>query len=384
MTPVSDAAARAVPVPNVALIDALPTELSRAVISSAPKTMTAAILRGKEDVRIERIPVAALKPGEIRVQIGAALTCGTDVKVFRRGYHARMIQPPAVFGHEFAGTITEVGENVAAWRVGQRVTSANSAPCGECYYCRRDLTELCDDLQFLNGAYAESIVIPARFVSRSLYEIPASLSFAEAALTEPLACVVHGMEAVPIRSGETVVVLGTGPIGLMFVRLCHLAGARVIAAGRRRERLNLASRLGADEVFDVNKTPNLIDVLKARTDDGRGADKVIEAVGTPDAWQTAIALGRKAATISLFGGCPKDSLVTLDTHRIHYDELTLVGAFHHTPRTFRAALDLICRQAVPARDFLTETAPLSELPAVLAALARGKNRAVKIAIDTGG
>ena len=197
------------------------------------KTMTAAILRGKEDVRIEQVPVNALLPGEARVQIGAALTCGTDVKVFRRGYHARMGQPPLRFGHEFAGTISEVGENVTQWQVGQRIVAANSAPCGACYYCRRELFEICDDLQFLNGAYAESIVIPARFVSRSLYELPASLPFAEAALTEPLACVARGMEAVPIRSGDTVIVLGTGPIGLLFVRLCHLAGARVIAAGRR-------------------------------------------------------------------------------------------------------------------------------------------------------
>lgn len=356
----------------------------RAVVFSAAKTMNAAILRGKEDVRIERVSVKNLLPDEVRVRIGAALTCGTDVKVFRWGYHARMGKPPFPFGHEFAGTISEVGENVTAWRAGQRIVAANSAPCGNCYYCRREMFEICDDLQFLNGAYAESIVIPARFVSRSLYELPASLPFAEAALTEPLACVVRGMEAVPIRSGDTVIVLGTGPIGLLFVRLCHLAGARVIAAGRRNERLKLALKLGANEVFDVRETSDVIETLKARTDSGRGADVVIEAVGTPDAWQTAIALGRKAATISLFGGCPKDTTITLDTHRIHYDEMKLVGAFHHTPRTFRAALDLICSGKVPARDFLTETAPLFELPAVLATLAQGTSRAVKIAIDTGG
>ncbi len=344
--------------------------------------MTAAVLHGKEDLRIEQIPVPELRPGEVRVQIGAALTCGTDVKVFRRGYHARMIRPPLVFGHEFAGTISEVGAGVANWRIGQRVVAANSAPCGACYYCRRDLTEICDDLQFLNGAYAESLVISERFVSSSLYEIPDSLPFAEAALTEPLACVVHGMEAVSVKKNDTVIVLGLGPIGLLFVRLCHLAGAKVIAAGRRAERLHLARTLGADAVFDISETPDILAALRTRTEEGRGADIVIEAVGTPDAWQTAIALGRKAATISLFGGCPQDSTVTLDTHRIHYDEMRLVGAFHHTPRTFRAALDLICSGQVPSRAFLTETAPLSELPAVLATLAQGRSRAVKVAIDT--
>ena len=345
------------------------------------KTFAAAVLHGREDVRIDRMPVTALKPGEVRVQIGAALTCGTDVKVFRRGYHARMLQPPIRFGHEFAGTITEVGAGVEErWEIGQKVLAANSAPCGECYYCRRELPEICDDLEFLNGAYAESLVIPARFVSRSLYELPAPLSFAEAALTEPLACVVHGMESISVTRGETVIVLGTGPIGLLFVRLCHLAGANVIAAGRRPERLKLALELGANEVFDERETPDLISTLKARTEAGRGADKVIEAVGTPEAWQTAIALGRKAATISLFGGCPKDTTITLDTHRLHYDELTLTGAFHHTPRTFRAALNLIRSGDVPARAFISETVPLAELPAVLAALAAGTSRAVKVAI----
>ena len=342
--------------------------------------MTGAILHGREDVRVERVPLPELQPGEIRVQIGAALTCGTDVKIFRRGYHARMMQPPVAFGHEFAGTISEVGAGVTQWRTGQRVVVANSAPCGECYYCRRDLAEICDDLHFLNGAYADSIVIPARFAAKSVYEIPPSLSFAEAALTEPLACVVRGMEAVPVTAGETVIVLGTGPIGLLFIRLCHRAGARALAAGRRAERLALASQLGADEVFDVDASPDLISALRARTEAGRGADKVIEAVGTPDAWQTAIALGRKAATISLFGGCPKETTVTLDTHRIHYDEMKLVGAFHHTARTFRAALDLIASGAVPAHEFVSQEAPLSELPAILASLANGTSRAVKVAI----
>ena len=355
------------------------TDISPA--ETTKKTIAAAVLHGREDVRIDQIPIVALKPGEVRVQIGAALTCGTDVKIFRRGYHARMLQPPIRFGHEFAGTISEIGESVTPWKIGQKVVAANSAPCGECYYCRRELPEICDDLEFLNGAYAESLVIPARFVSRSLYELPAPLSFAEAALTEPLACVVHGMEAVPVAKGETVIVLGTGPIGLLFVRLCHLAGANVIAAGRRPERLNLALELGANEVFDERETPSLIATLKARTEAGRGADKVIEAVGTPESWQTAIALGRKAATISLFGGCPRDTTITLDTHRLHYDEMTLTGAFHHTPQTFRAALDLIRSDLVPARAFISETVPLSELPTVLAALAAGTSRAVKVAIE---
>jgi L-iditol 2-dehydrogenase len=343
--------------------------------------MTAAVLYGKEDVRIERVPVPGVGPGEVRVRIGAALTCGTDVKVFRRGYHARMIRPPAVFGHEFAGTIDAVGAGVESWQIGKRVVAANSAPCGDCFYCRRAAPELCEDLLFLNGAYAEAVTIPARIVAKNLYAIPDSLSFAEAALTEPLACVVRGMAAVPVQSAETVVVLGLGPIGLLFVRLCVLAGARVLAAGRRAERLALAAELGAAEVFDSAAVPDILPLLRSRTEGERGPDKVIEAVGRPEAWEQAIALVRKAGTVSLFGGCPAETFVRLDTHRVHYDELTLVGAFHHTPETFRQALDLIARGDVPAPAFLQQTAPLTALPTVLTSLLNGSNGAVKTVIQ---
>ncbi len=333
--------------------------------------MTGAVLYGRQDVRVATVATPPVGTGEVRVRIMAALTCGTDVKVYRRGYHARMIRPPALFGHEFAGVIEAVGPDAAAWRVGQRVVAANSAPCGDCYYCRRDLAELCEDLLFLNGAYAEYITIPARVVAKNLLPIPSHVAFAEAALTEPLACVVHGMEAVPVAPGETVIVLGLGPIGLLFVRLCKLAGARVLACGRHGARLALAAQLGADEVFDAREVADLTETLRARTEGGRGADKVIEAVGTPETWAMAVALGRKAATISLFGGCAKDSVLALNADRIHYDELKLVGAFHHTPAAIRTALRLIADGQVPARAFVQEHAALRDLPDVLAALSQG-------------
>jgi len=344
------------------------------------QTMMAAVLYGREDVRIEQVPIPALGPGEVRVRIGAALTCGTDVKVFRRGYHARMIQPPALFGHEFAGVIEAVGPEAAKWRIGQRVVAANSAPCSVCFYCRRNREELCEDLLFLNGAYAETITIPARIAARNLIPLPDSLAYEEAALAEPLACVVRGMEAMPVQAGETIIVLGSGPIGLLFVRLCHLAGARVLAVGRRSARLALAEHLGADEVFDIGETPDVVNALRERTEGGRGADKVIEAVGRPEAWEQAIALARKAGTVSLFGGCPADTAISLSTHRVHYDELTLLGTFHHTPRAFRAALELIASGQVPAQAFLQQRAPLADLPHVLSALAQGTDSAVKTVI----
>lgn len=238
---------------------------------------------------------------------------------------------------------------------------------------------------FLNGAYAERITVPARIVAKNMLLTPDHLSDAEAALTEPLACVVHGMASMPVMAGETVIVLGAGPIGLLFVRLCSLAGARVLAVGRRTERLALAAELGASEVFDEREiaSADLITTLNAHTEGGRGADKVIEAVGSPAVWETAIGLGRKAATISLFGGCPAGTSIALDTHRMHYEELKLVGAFHHTPKTIRDALEHISDGSVPAAKFIQHSASLSELPQVLADLAQGRQSAVKTAILPG-
>src|SRR5580693_2770247 len=156
--------------------------------------MMAAVLYGKEHLQVEPVAVPTIESGDILVRVRVALTCGTDVKVFRRGYHARMIVPPALFGHELAGDVVAVGENVSRFRVGQRIVAANSAPCLECFYCKRGLENLCDDLLFNNGAYAEFIRIPARIVERNMYEIPSHVSYQDAALIEPLACAVHGFE----------------------------------------------------------------------------------------------------------------------------------------------------------------------------------------------
>ena len=157
-------------------------------------TMQAAILHGREDIRIESVPVPKAEPGELIVQVGAALTCGTDLKVFRRGYHARMIVPPALFGHELAGTVVEAGPGVADFKSGDRVVALNSAPCGNCYFCQHNQENLCDDLLFNNGAYAEFIRIPARIVAKNTLRVPDHVPLEHAALTEPLACAVHGFE----------------------------------------------------------------------------------------------------------------------------------------------------------------------------------------------
>jgi L-iditol 2-dehydrogenase len=345
------------------------------------KKMKAAVLYGKEDVRVEHVSLRDLGHGEVRVQIGAALTCGTDLKVYRRGYHARMIVPPAVFGHELAGTISEVGPGVKGWRVGDRVVAANSAPCGGCFHCREGQENLCDDLLFLNGAYAESIVIPGRIVEKNLLHLKPGTEFRDAALAEPLACVVQGVEDTRLRKGQRVLVVGAGPIGLMFAVLAKHLGCEVTVAGRRAGRLEAARRLGADHVVDVGHGGSLDETIRKKT--ASPFDAVIEAVGKPEVWEAGVRLVRKGGTVNFFGGCPSGTSISLDTTLIHYSNLTLLASFHHTPRTIRRALEYIEAGIVRAADFVDGECGLDELPALLAQMTAG-NQAVKTLIRVRG
>ena len=180
--------------------------------------MTAAVLYGKEDLRLERVAVPQAGRGELVVRVGAALTCGTDLKVYRRGYHAMMLKPPIPFGHEFAGVVAEVGAGVTAFREGDRVVAMNSAPCDACFFCRHGQQNLCEDLLFNNGTYAEFIRIPARIVEKNTLLVPNGVPLEHAALTEPLACVVRGLEGSAAKAGDMMVVIGAGR-GLWAPRL---------------------------------------------------------------------------------------------------------------------------------------------------------------------
>lgn len=331
--------------------------------------MQALVLHGREDARLEQVPVPQPGTGEVLVRVAAALTCGTDLKVFRRGYHARMIVPPALFGHEMAGVVAAVGPGAGAWRPGDRVVAANSAPCGECFYCRRDREELCEDLLFWNGAYAEYALLPARLAAKNLLPVPEALPLEHAALVEPLACAVHGVEETGVRAGETLAVLGDGPLGLLLARCGVLAGAAVLLLGRHPARLEVARRLGALETLAAPDPETALRWVRERTA-GRGADRVIEAVGRPEAWEQAVGLARPGGTVNLFGGCPAGTSATFDTARLHYEALTLVGTFHHTPATVRRALELLSAGQVPAGLLIQERASLADLPELLPRLAR--------------
>jgi len=326
--------------------------------------MMAAVLYGKEHLRVEPVAVPTIDSGDILVRVKVALTCGTDVKVFRRGYHARMIVPPAVFGHELAGDVVAVGAGVTRFSVGQRVVAANSAPCETCYFCRRGLQNLCEDLLFNNGAYAEYIRIPARIVEGNTYEIPAYVDYRDAALVEPLACVVRGFEESGPQPGDTMAIIGLGPIGLMFVKLAKLRGCRVIAVGRRKTQLDRAASLGADDLIVGADGSDPVAEIRALTH-GRGVDVSIEAVGKPTTWQWAVNCLRRGGTVNFFGGCPNDSKVNLDTALLHYSEITCKASFHHTPEYIRKALDLVSAGHITASVFVNREEPLANLLEVM-------------------
>src|SRR5512135_1975782 len=205
--------------------------------------MTAAVLYGKEDVKIEKVPIPRVSPGEVLIKVQVALTCGTDLKVYQRGYHARMIVPPALFGHELAGVVEEVGAGVKLFKPGMRVVALNSAPCQMCFYCSKHQENLCEDLLFNNGAYAEYIRIPRRIVETNMLAVPPDVTYEEAAMVEPLACVLRGLHETGVEIGDTVAVIGGGPIGLMFMQVAKLIGCNVIGVVKRESQVAFAQRL---------------------------------------------------------------------------------------------------------------------------------------------
>jgi L-iditol 2-dehydrogenase len=332
--------------------------------------MRAAVFHGREDVRIEDVPCPRPGPGEVLLRNEVALTCGTDAKVFRRGYHARMLALPAPFGHEAAGMVETVGAGVEGFKPGMRVVWANSAPCDACEYCRAGRHSLCDDLLFWNGGYAQFSVLPARLVARNLIAVPDGVPLRNAAMSEPLACVVRGLEPCRVQAGQSVAVIGTGSIGLMFVVLLKARGAHVIVAGRGAPGLERARELGADHAVSAHDG-DLGEHIRSASRDGRGADVVIEAVGLPETAEAALHAVRKGGIVNVFGGSPADAQVRLEAARLHYQELTVLGTFHHTPEAFREALRLIVAGEVDPNAFVRADAPLAALPDVLRAMGQG-------------
>lgn len=348
--------------------------------------MTAAVLYGKEDLRLERVAVPRPESGELLIRVGAALTCGTDLKVYRRGYHALMLKPPILFGHEAAGIVEEVGQGVTRFRKGDRVVALNSAPCDACFFCRHGQQNLCEDLLFNNGAYAEFLRIPARIVEKNTLLIPDGVPLEHAALTEPLACVMYGLEESGAKAGDTMVVIGAGPIGLMFIHAAELAGVKVVAVVKRESQAASAKLFGASSVVQVDAVDDVIAATRALTPEGRGADVVIEAVATATTWEWAVEMVRRGGTVNFFGGPPKGTKVQFDTNRLHYGDITLIASFHHTPAISRAAFNLVTSGRFKCAEYITGRVGLNEVPAVFARMMNrnGGPQQIKTAVFPAG
>lgn len=357
--------------------------LSNKDIESIPNTMNACLFYGPYDVRYEKIPTPEINEGEILVRVNTALTCGTDLKTFQRSHPKLIKSLPSTFGHQFSGTVVKASEGIEKFKVGERVVALNSTPCFHCEYCKRKQFSLCENIEFLNGAYAEYIAIPQRIVKHNTYQIPHDVDFESAAALESLAVVLHGFNRSEITKEKTVCIIGSGSIGLIFIMLAKLNGVKVISIGRKDYKLKIAKEIGADHILNLTSFENeeeLIKEIKTLTADN-GPDVVIEAVGNPNLWELATKIVRRGGLVNFFGGCKKGTKVEFDTYRLHYDELKLLGVFHHTPEYVEAALDLLKKHSINSetlRKIITHTMPLKNLKEAL--LMHESGEAIQVAI----
>ena len=345
--------------------------------------MNAAMFYAPKDVRFERIEVPSPKAGELLVKVGAALTCGTDIKTYERGHPTIIKTVPSTFGHEFSGTVMGVGAGAGQFKEGDRVCTCNAVPCGQCYYCKIGHRNLCEDLLILNGAYAEYIVIPERMVRTNVYTLPDHITFQEAAITEPLGTAIHAIRRAGIRPGDSVAVLGSGPLGLMLARLAHLQGARVILSGEiTAERKRVAEEFGIHDfinILEVTEAKDRIELVRGLSDGGRGVEVAIEAAGFPAAWEEAVQMIRKAGTVVFHGGCKAGTTISVDTHTMHYSEHKLIGVYHQDPDDYKRSVSMVVNRLVDGRKFVTETMPLSQLISAFERVRRFEG--IKFAID---
>ncbi len=315
--------------------------------------------------------------GEVVVRVAAALTCGTDLKGYKRGH--RLFAPGMIFGHEFAGEISAVGAEVQRWREGDRVTAANSAPCNVCFYCRRGQQQLCEDLEqrFNWGAFAEYIRVPAHIVAQNMHSLPGGLSFEHAGIIEPLACAIHGAAVGQIQLGYCVAIIGAGAQSLMQIQIARRMGAaRVIVIGRSRGRLERARLLGADAVLSVLDGDALAFVREQTG--GRGADVTLEAAGTADTWRMAFDATRPGGTAVMFSGLLGGAEVSFDATRLHYGQISVKGIFHHTPRFVEMAWQMLADGHLNCAALVDGAIALEDVEAGLQRMDRGE--VIKLAV----
>jgi L-iditol 2-dehydrogenase len=333
------------------------------------------------DLRLEQAPEPEPGPGEVKIRVRNCSTCGTDVKIFNHGH--QNLSPPRVIGHEIAGEV--VSSFVDRWSPGDRVQVIAAVPCGRCPDCLHGSMTVCPNQTSVgyqyDGGFAEYLVVPREVLAvDGLNRVPDGVSFAEASVAEPLACVLNGQELAGVGEGDDVVVIGAGPIGCLHVRLARARGARrVFLVELNRARLDLSAAVVAPDAAVCSSEVDSVDEVLKLTD-GRGADVVITAAASGAAQQDALQMTARSGRISFFGGLPKTApTITLDANLVHYRELTIVGANGSSPAHNRAALDLIASGRVPVLDLITHRLPLDRVLDAIQIVAGG--RGIKVTIE---
>lgn len=337
----------------------------------ADRRMRAAVLHGPEDVRLEEVPIPIPGPGELLVRVDVASADFTDRKVYLRGSHP-MIQVPGLFGHEWAGTVAQVGPGAEThWTVGQRVAAANSAPCHPaegpvCRQCRRGRQSMCETIQYLNGAFAPFILVPRRLAATNLHPVPAAVPLERMVFTEPYACVVQAVRRIPVAPGEVVAVVGAGPMGLFLVSaLRHRHGPEliVVSLDHLDHRLRVAEELGATHALNTRELPAR-EALRAAL--GRpDADVVIEVIGGVETHREALGLVGRGGTCVSFGGVAPGQVLPVDLGHLHYNEIALLPIYHHTPPDVAEAVRQLAAGQVPVERLVTGRLPLTEVRTAL-------------------
>ena len=338
--------------------------------------MKAAVLNNAEDLRIMDLEMPRAGEGEIIMKVKSALTCGTDVKTFRRGHPTIPFGGnKTAFGHEGSGVVYEVGKGVDKFKVGDRIAAHNTAPCHSCYSCQVGDYSMCDDLRQMRGTWAEYVRIPASLVRETIFKIPDTMSHKQAALLEPLSCAVYGVDLSDIKLGDLVVVNGCGPIGLMMLKCAKLKGATVIACDFTDLRLETAKKLGADMTVDLKEVDDQVEAVRELTPYGRGVDVAIEATGVPEVWEKNMLMARKGGMVMEFGGCKPGTTITVDTKLLHYSQLTIKGVYHTTPKHVGMAFELIKRGEFPEDVMINKSFKLND--ALDALLSHSKGEVIK-------
>lgn len=335
------------------------------------------------DIRVEDAPEPSPGAGDVKIRVRNCSTCGTDVKISRFGH--QNIVPPRVMGHEVAGEVVEAGDGVEGWSSGDRVQVIAAIPCGQCAECRRGSMTVCPNQTSIgydyDGGFAEYMIVPAKVLAvDGLNRIPEGLSFAEASVAEPFACAINAQELARVGAGDDVVVIGSGPIGCLHVRLARSRGAaRVTLVELNHDRLEQAAAIVKPDHTICSAETDAVDEI-AKLTDGRGVDVIITAAASGKAQEQALQMAARQGRISFFGGLPKDNpVIALDSNLVHYRELTIVGANGSSPSHNKRALALIADGSVPVADLITHRLPLSDVLSAIEIVSRGD--AIKVTVQ---